>query len=78
MSIEKAKVQFSICVTSETDSDLETWKVYRVLPDIKAQAVGCLRVIDESSEDYLYPEDQFAIVELPTDIQERLLAAVGE
>jgi hypothetical protein len=69
-------LQFAICIASEADGDLEVWKVYRVLPDAKANEVGCLRVIDESGEDYLYPQSQFVIVELPEDDRERLLAAV--
>ena len=71
-------IQFAICVTGEADGDLEVWKVYRVLPDSKASEVGCLRVIDESGEDYLYPQSRFVIVELPEEVRERLLARVEE
>jgi hypothetical protein len=38
---------------------LEPRKVYRVLPDEAAAEDGYLRVIDESGEDYLYPQDYF-------------------
>jgi hypothetical protein len=69
-------VQFAICIVSQADGDLEVWKVYRVLPDAKASEVGCLRIIDESGEDYLYPQSQFVIVELPEEVRQRLLAAV--
>jgi hypothetical protein len=31
-------------------------------------------VIDESEEDYLYPEACFAPIDLPTDVQKALLA----
>ncbi len=55
-SIRK-RVEFAICVADEGYDDLEVWKVYRVLPDAKAAEVGCIRVIDESGEDYLYPPD---------------------
>ena len=45
--------------------DLELRKLYRVLPDKSAAADGYIRVIDESGEDYLYPEDFFWPIELP-------------
>lgn len=51
------KNEFVICVANDGCEDLEVWKIYRVLPDAKAEQVGCLRVIDESGEDYLYPVD---------------------
>jgi len=59
------KQEFAICLANEGFDDLEVWKVYRVLPDSKAGGVGCIRVIDESEEDYLYPADRFAVVYLP-------------
>jgi len=57
--------RFAVCVKSDQAEDLEVWKVYRVVPDTRAAAEGCLRVIDESGEDYLYPADYFVFVELP-------------
>lgn len=68
--------QFAICIATLEDEDLETWKIYRVLPDAKAREVECLRVIDESGEDYLYPQNQFVVVELPKEVQQKLLATV--
>jgi hypothetical protein len=67
-------IGFAICVANEGYEDLEVWKVYRVLPDAKAAEVGCLRVIDESGEDYLYPANRFVVVELPEEVRARLLA----
>ncbi len=70
--------EFAICVTNEGYDDLEVWKVYRLLPDPKAAEVGCLRVIDESGEDYLYPTSRFVQVTFPDDVRKRLLATVGQ
>lgn len=67
-------IQFAVCIAE--DVDLEAWKIYRVLSDPKAIEVGCLRVIDESGEDYLYPQSRFMIVELPEAVRERLLSMV--
>jgi len=47
---------------------LEKHKIYRVLLDDKAAAEGDLRVIDESGEDYLYPEKYFIPIDLPQNV----------
>ncbi len=52
--------------------DLEKRKIYQVLPDDKASTEGYLRVIDESGEDYLYPESYFIPVQLPREAQNAL------
>ena len=74
MHTAELNIQFAICIAGEEFGDLEVWKVYRVLPDPKASEVGCLRVIDESGEDYLYPASRFVVVELPEDVRAQLLA----
>jgi hypothetical protein len=55
---------------------LEPRKIYQVLPDAKAAKQHQLRVIDESGEDYLYPESYFALIELPPSIRKSVLSAV--
>jgi hypothetical protein len=37
-----------------------------VLPDADGMSDGLIRVVDESGEDYLYPEELFVPIELPT------------
>ena len=74
MQTSKNRVGFAICIKNKGYDDLQISKVYRVLPDAKAAEVGCLRVIDESGEDYLYPADRFVAVNLPKDARSRLLA----
>jgi hypothetical protein len=49
-------------------ASLEVRKLYRVLPDPTAASHQMIRVIDESGEDYLYPTDFFAPVDLPKEI----------
>jgi hypothetical protein len=70
--MSKKHVEFAICVANEGYDDLEVWKVYQVLPDAKASGLGCIRVIDESGEDYLYPADRFAAVDIPKIVRSRL------
>jgi hypothetical protein len=40
-------------------------KIYQVIPDPKANEHQMIRIIDESGEDYLYPSDYFAPIEVP-------------
>ena len=66
MKIREA-AQFVLCVRDGGyPASLEIRKVYRVLPDADAGRHGLVRVVDESGEDYLYPEDLFVPIELPT------------
>ncbi len=63
---------FAICIENRDCDDLEKRKIYQVLPDDAAKNEGYLRVIDESGEDYLYPEPYFILVQLPREAQEAL------
>jgi hypothetical protein len=40
-------------------------KVYNILRDRNASKDNYLRVIDESGEDYLYPDRYFVLIKLP-------------
>ena len=75
MKRRKSEPRFVICIRNEDCEDLELRKVYRVLPDEAAAEDGYLRVIDESGEDYLYPQDYFVTIELPQDAEKALLSA---
>jgi len=55
---------------------LERRKIYRVLPDAEAARHKQIRVIDESGEDYLYPEEFFAPIELPQSVRRALQTAL--
>ena len=71
-----AQRQFAICVQNEGyPASLELWKVYRILPDEKAAKHQLIRVIDESGEDYLYPEGWFVPIKLPQAVERAMLAA---
>jgi hypothetical protein len=68
------KPRFAICIdNSEYPASLELHKIYRVLPDEEAEREGDLRVIDESSEDYLYPATYFVLVDLPQETKRALI-----
>jgi hypothetical protein len=51
-------------------------EVYKVLPDEGAEKEGYLRIIDESGQDYLYPQSFFVLVQLPREAQEALRVAI--
>lgn len=60
------EVGFVLCIVNKGyPASLEVRKVYRVLIDEQASRHGQMRVIDESGEDYLYPEDFFVPIKLP-------------
>jgi hypothetical protein len=67
--------KFVICLRNEECEDLEPRKLYRVVPDEAAAADGYIRVIDESGEDYLYPQDFFLPIELSKAAEKALLSA---
>jgi len=66
--------RFALC-TKNTDhpASLERRKVYQVLGDRRASKHGQLRVIDESGEDYLYPEEYFIPIKLPQAAERAVL-----
>lgn len=60
-----ARRRFVLCLRNDGyDLALVPRKVYVALPDAKAAKVKMIRVIDESGEDYLFPEDFFVPVRL--------------
>jgi hypothetical protein len=72
MKYQNNNISFVLCIENKDCDDLEKRKVYQVMPDDKAADEGYLRIVDESGEDYLYPESYFIPVELPQKIQEAL------
>lgn len=70
------KEKLVVCLdNSGYESSLERRKIYVSLPDTIASKLGQLRVIDESGEDYLYPEHRFVAVELPSAVRRAVLQA---
>ena len=72
------KRHFMICINNRGyESSLEIRKLYEVLTDRSAEKHRQIRVIDESGEDYLYPEKFFAPVRLPHVTKEKLELAIA-
>ena len=56
---------YVICIKNDDyQASLEKRKVYRVVSDKVAEKRGLLRVMDESGESYLYPENHFLSIKL--------------
>lgn len=61
---------FVVCINNKGyPASLEIRKLYQVIPDERASKMRQVRVIDESGEDYLYPESYFVPVKLPDAIE---------
>lgn len=71
-----SKRQLVICVeNSGYEASLERRKIYEAVADSASAKQGLLRVIDESGEDYLYPESMFVEASLPAAIRRAVLHA---
>jgi hypothetical protein len=75
MITKQQEQKFALCLKNDNCEDLEVRKIYRIIPDEGASRDGYLRIIDESGEDYLYPESYFVFVKLPRKAQELVMAA---
>ena len=68
--------RFAICICNDDyAASLELRKIYEVLPDSDASKHHQIRVIDESGEDYLYPEHYFIPIDLPKDTEAAVIEA---
>ncbi len=74
MRTTETEARYVVCVRNEECEDLELRKIYRVLPDDRAARDGYIRVVDESGEDYLYPEMYFVPLRLSHRAQHAVLA----
>jgi hypothetical protein len=64
--MKRSELQFVVCVRNKGyAASLELRKLYQVVADETAAKLHQVRVIDESGEDYLYPEEYFVPVQLP-------------
>lgn len=76
MAKKKTAPRFLLCVKNDNyPISLEVRKVYRAIPDEAAAARHFVRVIDESGEDYLYPDSFFIAIDLPQDVKNVFIQA---
>jgi hypothetical protein len=66
MARKKRSFQFMLCIkNNDYPASLDVRKVYQAMPDAVAAARHLVRIIDESGEDYLFPEDYFVPIDVP-------------
>jgi hypothetical protein len=66
MRTKSKRPHYVLCVSNERyPASLESRKIYQSIADPQAEAHGQIRVIDESGEDYLYPQDLFIPIKVP-------------
>ncbi len=55
--------RYVMCINNKAyPVSLTLHKVYKVIPDARGEKVGDIRIVDESGEDYLFPEKFFVTV----------------
>ena len=65
-TMARASKRLVICLENAGyEVSLERRKIYVAIQDARAARFGQIRVIDESGEDYLYPEKNFVVADLP-------------
>jgi predicted transcriptional regulator len=69
---------FVVCIRNDDyPASLEKYKLYVKLHDAEAEKHHFIRLIDESGDDYLYPETYFAPVELPEETKRALMSELA-
>jgi len=67
---------FVVCIRNTGyQASLELRKLYQAIPDSRAASLHYLRIVDESGEDYLYPERFFMPLEVTRPLRKALLRA---
>jgi len=70
--------RYAVCVRNTGyPVALELRKIYEVLPDAEGAAHHLIRIVDESGEDYLYPEKFFMAIDLPQPVEAAVRRAAG-
>jgi hypothetical protein len=68
--------QLVVCVRNEGyEVSLEVRKIYVSIEDEDAKSRRMVRVVDESGEDYLYPQKMFLPIDLPQPVRRAVLTA---
>ena len=74
--MRRTEAKFLVCVKNEGyGASLELRKLYQLVSDDAAAKRHQIRVIDESGEDYLYPESYFVPVQIPPSSEKAILRA---
>lgn len=62
--------RYVMCVNNKAyPVSLTQHKVYKVIPDARGERFGKVRIVDDSGEDYLFPEKYFVTVIVPEEAE---------
>jgi hypothetical protein len=76
--MKRRQLRFVVCVKNRGyAASLELSKLYQAISDDLAAKLRQIRVIDESGEDYLYPQDYFVPVQIPQSAEKAVRRATG-
>jgi hypothetical protein len=76
--MKRIEARFAVCIKNKGyGASLELRKLYQLVADETAAKLHQIRVIDESGEDYLYPESYFVVVQVPQSAEKALLRAAS-
>jgi hypothetical protein len=76
--MRRTEARFVVCVKNKDyAASLELRKLYQIVSDEDAAKLHQIRVIDESGEDYLYPEEYFIPVQLPQSAERAVRRAAS-
>ena len=74
--MSRAARRLVVCLRNDGyAASLEKRKIYVCIADESAAKHGLTRVVDESGEDYLYPEDLFVAIELSPALRRAVMEA---
>jgi len=70
MEGKSTQPRFAVCIDNTAyPDDLNVRTVYQLLPDDSALRSNYLRIVDETGEDYLYPAELFALIDVPIEVR---------
>jgi hypothetical protein len=76
--MREGDARFVVCLTNRGyHASLVVRRLYLILPDPTAEKNHMIRVIDETGEDYLYPNRMFAAVAMTRSAERKLSAATA-
>ena len=76
--MKRTEARFAVCIKNKGyGASLELRKLYQLVADEAAAKLHQIRVIDESGEDYVYPENYFVVVQVPQSAEKALLRAAA-
>jgi len=72
--VTEEATRYVVCLRNEGfETSLLKRRLYLVVPDGQAESEALIRVVDETGEDYLYPKENFA----PVDVAKETAAALS-